>query len=250
MGTLDPMASGVLPIAIGNAARLFDYFLDKQKTYVATFKFGVDYDTLDTTGNILSQGGIIPAKDEIEKVIPSLIGEVMQVPPNYSAKNINGKRGYELARAGVEFTLPPKKVTIYNITLLRQRESDEYDFEIVCGGGTYIRSIARDMAAALNTHAAMSALRRTQSGIFDIKNSVKSDKLTVESLGQYIIPTDSVLPYESFYPNKAEAKKLFNGLTINCDLADGTYKIYNENNVFYGLATVCGGLLKVRSKLC
>jgi tRNA pseudouridine55 synthase len=250
MGTLDPMASGVLPIAIGNAARLFDYFLDKQKTYVATFKFGIDCDTLDTTGTILSQGGYVPSEEEIKGVIPSLIGEVDQVPPNYSAKNVNGKRGYELARSGVEFSLPPKKVKIYDITLLKKRGIDEYDFEIVCGGGTYIRSIARDMAAALNTHAAMSGLRRTKSGIFDIQNSIKSQELTTENIWQHVIPTESVLPYESFYPLPAEAKRLFNGLSINSNLPDGIYKIYNENNVFYGLATVCGGLLKIRSKLC
>jgi tRNA pseudouridine55 synthase len=250
MGTLDPMASGVLPVAIGNAARLFDYFLDKQKTYVATFKFGIECDTLDTTGKVLSCGGYVPTEEQIKKVIPTLCGEVMQVPPSYSAKNINGKRGYELARAGVEFTLPPKKVNIYSIDFLGKKSVDEYDFEIVCGGGTYIRSIARDMAQALNTCAAMSALRRTKSGIFDIINSVRSEQLTAENINDYMISTDSVLPFESFYPNESQAKKLFNGLAINCNLPDGMYKIYNEKSVFYGLATSSSGLLKVRSKLC
>ena len=144
MGTLDPMASGVLPVAIGNAARLFDYFLEKKKTYVANFEFGTDSDTLDTTGNIISANGVVPSADEIMRALPSLCGEVLQIPPKFSAKNINGKRGYQLARAGVEFSLPPKKVNIYSIKLLKQISKNTFSFEIECGGGTYIRSIARD----------------------------------------------------------------------------------------------------------
>ena len=105
MGTLDPMASGVLPIAIGNAARLFDYFLDKRKTYIATFTFGVDSDTLDSTGTITEMGGYIPSESEILSIIEGLCGEVMQIPPKYSAKSVAGKRGYQLARAGIEFEL-------------------------------------------------------------------------------------------------------------------------------------------------
>jgi tRNA pseudouridine55 synthase len=250
MGTLDPLASGVLPVAIGNAARLFDYFLDKKKTYIATFRFGIDTDTLDTSGKVLSCGGYIPETEEIEKVIPALVGEVMQTPPNYSAKNINGKRGYELARAGVEFTLPPKKVVIDKIELLGKLSEDSYSFKIECGGGTYIRAIARDMAKALNTSAAMSSLVRSASGIFTIENSVKTCDLTKENIEEFIIPTDSVLPFDAIYPEGNDAKKLFNGLAVNCDLPDGTYKIYREDKQFYGLAFVRGGSLKVGSKLC
>ena len=103
MGTLDPMASGVLPIALGNAARLFDYFLDKQKTYIADFRFGVDSDTLDITGTLCENVGRVPDIAEIEAVTGNFVGETEQIPPKYSAKNVNGKRGYELARAGVQF---------------------------------------------------------------------------------------------------------------------------------------------------
>jgi tRNA pseudouridine55 synthase len=250
MGTLDPMASGVLPVAIGNAARLFDYFLDKRKVYEATFDFGIDSDTLDTTGNVISSGGYIPSEEQIIKAIPLQVGEISQIPPNYSAKNINGKRGYELARAGVEFTLPPKKVNIYSIELLDRVSEKSFRFRIECGGGTYIRSIARDLAQSLNTTAVMSALIRTQSGVFKIENSVKTDKLNSENIKDFIIPTDSVLPFDSIHPDAVEAKKLFNGLTVNSRLQDGTYKIYNTDNNFYGLATVDEGKLKVRTKLC
>ena len=104
MGTLDPLASGVLPVGVGNAARLFDYFLEKEKEYIAEFTFGVDSDTLDSTGNLV-YGGRVPNESEICAVFPTLLGDIMQVPPKYSAKNVNGKRGYDLARAGVEFEL-------------------------------------------------------------------------------------------------------------------------------------------------
>lgn len=250
MGTLDPMASGVLPVAIGNAARLFDYFLNKTKTYIANFLFGADSDTLDTTGNIFRREERIPSAEEIGSVLGNFIGDLDQVPPRFSAKNINGKRGYMLAREGVEFELPPKKVKIYSIKLLEQTRADEFSFEIVCGGGTYIRSLARDIAASLNTCAIMSGLVRTQSGVFDIKNSVKTDELNVENLQDYLIPTESVLDMQSVYPSEAEAKRLFNGLTVESGLADGTYKIFTADGEFYGLAQAGKGFLKVVTKLC
>lgn len=250
MGTLDPLASGVLPIAVGNATRLFDYFLKKEKTYVATFRFGAAYDTLDITGNVTQSGGRIPAEEEILAVIPRLVGEVMQVPPNYSAKSVGGKRGYALARQGVEFTLPPKKVYIKSIYLKEKVGSDSFTFEIECGSGTYIRSIARDMAACLGTYACMSGLIRTKSGIFTIDNSVKTSELSEENIKNYIIPCEDVLPFDSIYPMVGEAKKLFCGLSLPCGYADGQYKIFNENKEFYGIAAVSEGILKVRTKLC
>ena len=250
MGTLDPMASGVLPVAIGNAARLFDYFLEKRKTYIATFLFGCDSDTLDTTGNIIDTGGKIPSEEEINAVIPDLVGEIYQIPPKYSAKNVDGKRGYQLARAGIEFELPPKKVNVYSIRLIKKINNKSFSFEIECGGGTYIRSIARDLGAKLGTCAIMSALMRTKSGIFKLDDAVETKNLTKENIDSFIIKTDSVLPFDSFHPTEKEAKKLFNGLTVECSLSDGTYKIYCTDGSFYGLAQAKDNILKVRTKLC
>lgn len=249
MGTLDPMASGVLPIGIGNACRLFDYFLDKHKVYSAKFKFGVDYDTLDITGNCLSDGGRIPSAREIEDILPLFTGKIMQTPPRYSAKSINGVKGYKLARAGVEFEPAPKEVNIYSVKLL-SCDGDEYSFEIECGGGTYIRSLGRDIAAKLGTVAAMSSLVRLSSGVFKIEKSVRSSNLDELNIADYIIPTESVLPFGSIYPKGADAKKLFNGIPVPADAEDGLYKIYNEDGCFYGLGAVNGGSLKVRTKLC
>lgn len=249
MGTLDPMASGVLPVAIGNAARLFDYFLDKRKKYVATFLFGADSDTLDTTGTVINGAGKVPSIGEIERVLPSFIGEIAQIPPKYSAKNVAGKRGYELARAGIDFNLSAKNVKIYDINVTESTKENSFDFEIECGGGTYIRSIARDIAIKLDTHAIMSSLIRTQSGAFKIEASVKSEDLSAENIEKFIIPTENLLPYDSIYPDGKEEFKLFNGVAVTCERPDGIYKIY-KSGVFYGLAEVKQSNLRVRTKLC
>ncbi len=248
MGTLDPMASGVLPIGIGNACRLFDYMLEKRKKYTAVFRFGEDSDTLDTTGEITQTGARVPEEEEVVSVLPNFIGEIMQVPPRYSAKNIGGRRGYQLAREGKEFSLPPKKVKIYSLESKRIDENS-YQFDIECGGGTYVRSLARDIAAKLGTCAIMSSLVRTQSGGFSIENSVKTELLTAENLKDFIIPTETLLPYADFYPDDYQAKRLFNGLSAETKLADGLYKIYSDGR-FYGLAEVNNSNIKIRTKLC
>ena len=247
MGTLDPMAGGVLPVAIGNACRMFDYLLDKRKSYKATFEFGDYYDTLDTTGNVLASGGSIPTEEQREQVLPSMVGEIMQIPPKYSAKSVGGRRGYELARKGIEFTLPPKKVRIYSIELL-SRNGNFFDFSIECGGGTYIRSIARDLASELGTYAAMSALTRTASGVFRIENSVSSDILTEENIGNYLINAESLVDFPAYHAF-GDDRKLFNGVALSTALPTGLYKIY-DGEEFYGIAEVKDGYIKVRTKLC
>lgn len=250
MGTLDPMASGVLPVAIGNAARLFDYFLDKKKKYTAEFIFGEDSDTLDTTGNVVSNGEYVPSYNEIENVLPSFCGEILQVPPKYSAKNVNGVRSYRLAREGAEFELSPKKVTVYSIKLLDKTSDNSYSFEIECGGGTYIRSLARDIGKRLGTCAIMSSLIRTESGIFRLCDSVKSENLNKDNINSYTIKTQDVLPYDNIKPSAQEEKKLLNGLSVESNLPDGIYKFFRTDDSFYGLAEVRHNILKVRTKLC
>lgn len=256
MGTLDPLARGVLPVGVGNATRLFDYFLEKRKEYIAEFTFGVSSPTLDSTGE-LTVGGCIPAAEEIASVLPSLCGDVMQTPPKYSAKNVNGKRGYELARAGVEFTLTPKQVRIESLELLGESQEKEHTFrvKIVCGGGTYIRSIGRDLAECLGTNAVMSSLCRTQSGAFVLENAVPLDwflreDVGVEELEERLIPTDSVLPYPVLTFKKDGWQRLYNGVAVPTDVADGLYKFYNEDGSFYGIAEVKEGRAKLKTKLC
>lgn len=254
MGTLDPLASGVLPVGVGNATRLFDYFLSKKKEYIAEFTFGVDSDTLDSTGTLV-RGGYVPYEDEIKDVLPTFFGDIMQVPPKYSAKNVNGRRGYDLARAGIDFELPPKQVHIYGMELLNRVEGkeDAFRIKIQCGGGTYIRSLARDIAAALDTKAVMSALRRTQSGIFTLENAVpfsffENDPSLVE-LEKYLIPTESVLPFARLTLDEKGEQKLLQGQQVCVEVQDGTYKIYRGES-FYGLAEVKDGKAKAKIKLC
>ena len=254
MGTLDPLASGVLPVGVGNATRLFNYFLDKEKEYIAEFTFGVDSDTLDSTGELI-YGGQVPSETEIEGILPAFFGDVLQVPPKYSAKNVNGRRGYDLARAGVDFELPPKKVHIYGIELLGRAEDKEnaFRFKIRCGGGTYIRSLARDIAAALETKAVMSALRRTQSGCFLLPEAIPFSVLesdpSVAALEELIIPTERVLPIPDLLLTEKNARRLFNGQRVATEEEDGLYKIYKEG-AFYGIAEVKNGLAKAEIKLC
>lgn len=247
MGTLDPLASGVLPVGIGNATRLFEYFLNKQKEYIAEFTFGVDSDTLDSTGELV-RGGRIPTAEEIEQILPDFEGEIMQVPPKYSAKNVGGRRGYDLARAGIEFELEPKKVRIDEVALLGGG-GDAFRFRIRCGGGTYIRSLARDIAEKLGTKAMMSGLRRTKSGYFKIEEAVSFDALAEENIDGLIIPTENVLPYETIVLNGPRAEKIFCGVPASTDYADGEYKIYRDG-IFYGIAEVRNKRAKIKTKLC
>ncbi len=245
MGTLDPLASGVLPVGIGNATRLFDFFLDKKKTYLAHFRFGVTTDTLDGEGAV-RPAGRVPSRAEIEGVLPGFIGEIDQLPPKYSAKSVNGRRSYELARAGQEVELSPKRVRIEGIELLEQTGADEFSFRIVCGGGTYIRALARDIATKLGTGAYMSGLVREGSGPFSLETAVRLSDLTPENVAEHLIPTDSVLPFPSI---TVEDKRYFQGVRIPCAREDGLYKIYSAEG-FYGLGRVEGGELRPEKKLC
>ncbi len=245
MGTLDPLASGVLPIGIGNSARLFEYFLNKEKTYLARFRFGVTSRSFDRESELVFGGGV-PSAGEIEAILPRFLGEIEQVPPAFSAICVGGKRSYEYARQGKEVPLNAKRVRISSFRLLEQTGADEYLFEIVCGGGTYIRSLARDVAHALGTEGLMASLRRTQSGIFTEETAVELDLLTPENLKEYLIPTEDVLPFPVL---EIDDERLYHGLAVSCGCADGRYKLYRGGQ-FYGLARVESGLARTEKKLC
>ena len=245
MGTLDPLASGVLPVGLGNATRLFDYFLAKKKSYIARFRFGATTPTLDAEGEI-SYGGRIPAAEEIREILPRFTGALEQIPPQFSARCLGGKRGYELARDGKSFELPAKRVEIYEIALLSQVSRDEYEFSIVCSGGTYIRSLSRDIASALGTQGYTSGLCRTASGIFTEETSVRLVDLTPENWREFLIPTESVLPFPAL---DEVDERYFAGVRLPADAADGRYKIYRKGE-FYGVGIVEDGVLRPEKKLC
>lgn len=245
MGTLDPLACGVLPVGVGNAARLFDYFLQKEKRYSARFVFGATTDTLDREGAVV-RGGRIPDAQEVEAALPAFAGEIMQTPPRFSAVSVNGRRGYALARSGAAFEPSAKRVRIFSFTLTGQTAPDEFAFEIVCGGGTYIRSLARDLAAALGTQGYMSYLQRTASGPFTVQTAVPFDELTAENIASYLIPTDSVLPFPAL---EGADERIFHGVGVSVECADGQYKLYRGGE-FYGIARVEAGIARAEKKLC
>lgn len=246
MGTLDPIATGVLPVAVGKATRLFDYLLDKVKIYTAVFEFGYETDTLDKTGVVVENGGKMPNEEEIKSALNGLTGIIEQIPPKYSAKCVDGRRGYDLARKGIEFTLKPKKVEIKDIKFI-SFDGKSVKLTVTCGGGTYIRSICRDLAYALGTYATMTYLRREKSGNFGIENSVSLDEfLQSDDITKFLISADTAVDYEKINIDSKQYKKLLDGVFDKYPIGDGLYRVYAENS-FIGIGLVCQGILKIKS---
>ncbi len=246
MGTLDPMASGVLPVGLDQTSRLFPFLLEKKKTYVARFKFGFTTDTLDITGKITDTTSVIPTKEQINDAIKNFVGEILQVPPKYSAKCVNGKRGYELSRKGVDFTLEAKTVVIDSIILDCQTDKDEYQFTINCGGGTYIRSLARDIALSCNSLGVMTKLERAKSGVFTLSNGVSIEELkNSDNKEKYILPADIAIDYNKLILTIAQAQKTLDGVYLNYGFDDGIYRVYNGEE-FWGIGRVKDGILRIK----
>ena len=171
LGTLDPVAEGVLPIAVGNATKLFNYMLDKRKTYRATFVWGEETDTLDRAGRVTATGERVEDAERVLAAARSQVGVIRQTPPAYSAKSVGGRRAYDLARQGVDVDLPQSEVTVWSIDPVAH-DANEFTFDITCSAGCYVRSICRDMARAMGTVGYMKKLVRTRSGEFGIESAV------------------------------------------------------------------------------
>lgn len=227
LGTLDPMATGVLLVTIGSATKLFDLMQTKTKTYVATFKFGEETDTLDATGQLIKTTKIIPTQQQIIDILPNFVGTISQIPPKYSAKSINGKRAYELARNNQEFELKPKEVNIYSIDLISYA-NNELNLKIVCGSGTYIRSLGRDIAYKLNSLATMTSLIRTEIDAFGLNNCLDISSITKENIWESITKIDDVLSLPIIQLTSVEVKKLLNGQILKTELSSGLYKLNDE----------------------
>lgn len=182
LGTLDPLASGVLLVALNKATKLFDAHLKDTKVYRAVFKFGIETTTFDSEGEIMVNQKVDITEEAILKVLNNLVGEYDQMPPAYSAKKINGKKAYELARAGQEVVLKTKLVTIYHFKLLQKLEKNTFLFEIKCSSGTYIRSLARDLANQLDTVGVMVGLVRTSAGEYDLTQAITLEELNANKV--------------------------------------------------------------------
>jgi tRNA pseudouridine55 synthase len=195
-GTLDPLASGVLPIALGEATKVAGRMLDATKSYDFTIRFGQETDTLDAEGAVVATSDVRPTLDEVESVLPRFTGEIEQVPPAYSALKVDGKAAYARARAGETVELPPRKVTIHSISVLgNDEESNEVTLGATVSKGTYIRSLARDIALALNTVGHVTMLRRTRAGPFSLEQAISLDFLTEAAKARAL--TRTVLPLEA-----------------------------------------------------
>ena len=245
LGTLDVLGRGLLPITLGRGTKLFDYFLNKDKVYQTIFEFGFATTTLDREGEITDKNDVEVSLEQLQNVCQKFIGKQDQLPPIYSAKKINGKKAYELARAGKSVDLKPKQIEIYDIKVLKQIEKNKFLFEVHCSSGTYIRSLCRDIASSLGTFGVMQDILRTKCGSFDIKES-----FTIENIeqGKYkIIPLDTVFDYEKLITY--EADKLLNGQLVNTDYQDGIYRIYTDNYLFLGIGNVKNKRLKLDMRL-
>jgi tRNA pseudouridine55 synthase len=194
-GTLDPLASGVLPIALGEATKLAGRMLDATKSYDFTIRFGEATDTLDLEGQIVATSDIRPTRAEVETVLPGFTGPIEQVPPAFSALKVEGERAYDLARAGKEIELKSRKVTVHNLKLLPGEEMDEITLSATVSKGTYIRSLARDIAHALGTVGYVTMLRRTRAGPFALEQAISLDFLADAAKARQL--TRTVLPLEA-----------------------------------------------------
>ena len=194
-GTLDPLATGILPIALGEATKTVPFLMDADKAYRFTVAWGVETATFDREGAVTTTSDVRPSAGAIAEALNAFVGAISQVPPNYSAVKVDGARAYDLAREGVEMELHPRQVTIHDARLIRTPDLDHSVIEIECGKGTYVRALARDLAAALGAVAHVSELRRTRVGGFRAENAITLAKL--EELCQEGSPLEVLLPVET-----------------------------------------------------
>jgi len=230
LGTLDPMATGILLVTVGKATKLFDIMQEKQKTYLATFEFGYETDSLDATGITQKTSNVIPTREQIEAVLPKFMGKISQIPPLFSVKFVNGVRVYDLARRGETFELKPKQVEVFDIKIIEYKDKI-LKLEIVCGSGTYIRSIGRDVAYELNSCATMTELVRTKVGKFELKDCKEINDINNENVYENMSKLDEVLDYEVLDLEKELTNKLLNGMTIKVDVKDGNYFLNYEETL-------------------
>ena len=256
-GTLDPNATGVLPILLNKGTLLSKYLINHDKIYTATLKLGEKTDTADSEGNVIEEKKVEIENIKKEKVIDvlnSFIGKQNQVPPMYSAIKIDGKKMYEYARKGIKVDLPSRKIEIYNISLENIDEENKLiTFTVECSKGTYIRSLCEDIADKLNTVGHMKELKRLKVGDFKIENSITLNELeeVIEKnkINDYLISLEKFFEKEEkIVLNDKEIKLFLNGAfsknSKKYNLIDGIYRIYTVNNKFIGIGTSKNSELK------
>ncbi len=257
-GTLDPMATGVLPVFVGQSAKAVDLQLDHTKAYRARIKFGISTDTGDITGEVLTQSDAVISQADLVEVLPRFEGEQMQLPPMYSAVKVNGVPLYKAARAGKTVERTPRPITVHSIRYLGQCAENEFEIEVSCSKGTYIRVIAEDIGKALGCPATLSGLRRIRAGLWGEEHAVTlqqvqalRDEQGLEAVQTLLLDTETVFtPLPLINVNEQTFQRLLSGApTYRFPAEDGRYRVRFQEK-FVGLAQVQDHILKVEKLFC
>ena len=248
-GTLDPMATGVLPVFVGRATRAVEFAGEGEKEYVAGLRLGLITNTQDTSGETLEEHPVSVTQEELERVLEQFRGEIDQVPPMYSAIKINGKKLYELARKGREVERPARKVTIHSLTLESREGEADFTIRVRCSKGTYVRTLCHDIGQALGCGGCMSSLRRTMAAGFTLEDAVTLDEVQqAQDPAKLLLPVDAYFAGRPVLLLKPELeKKVRNGMTVILPQApgiSGECRVYGESGEFLALGKLSGKKLE------
>lgn len=240
-GTLDPMATGVLPVFVGRATKAVQFAENGRKEYHAVLKLGTVTDTQDTTGTVLETHPVTVGADEVRAALEHFTGELLQLPPMYSALKVNGQKLYDLARQGKTVERKPRAITVYELELLEQSAPDEFTLRVVCSKGTYIRTLCHDLGEYLGCGGCMAALRRTRSGSFSVENARRIGELT-RADRDTLLPADTLFSAAaSLTLTAAQEKRCRCGNPFRTDAPDGETRFYSENGEFLAIGRVANG---------
>ena len=248
-GTLDPMATGVLPVFVGRATRGVEFFEHAEKVYETTVRFGLTTDTEDITGKTITETAVSLTGDELQAVLPKFRGEILQVPPMYSAIKVNGQKLYDLARKGREVERQPRPITIHELQLL-EFSGNEARLRVRCSKGTYIRTLCKDIGEALGYGGCMAALRRVEAGEYTLEGAIPLRELLDisergEDVEHLLRPVDTMFAsHETLNLNEKQARLVKNGNAFVSDCPDGTYRVYAPDGEFLALCRAEGGQVK------
>ena len=245
-GTLDPMATGVLPVFVGRATRGVEFFEHAEKVYEATLRFGLTTDTEDITGKTITECEVHLTEEDLLAVLPKFRGDILQVPPMYSAIKVNGQKLYDLARKGREVERQPRPITIHELELL-EFTGNEARLRVRCSKGTYIRTLCKDIGEALGCGGCMAALRRVEAGEYTLEGSIPLRQLldiseAGEDVEHLLRPVDTMFAsHRKLSLNEKQARLVKNGNAFASDCADGTYRVYAPDGEFLALCKAEGG---------
>ena len=238
-GTLDPMATGVLPVFVGRATRGVEFFEHAEKTYEAVLRMGVVTDTEDVSGTVLEENPVSVTSQQLQAVLQNFRGEIQQIPPMYSALKVNGQKLCDLARKGKEVERKPRTITVFSLDCL-EFSGDKARLRVHCSKGTYIRTLCKDIGQALGCGGCMESLRRVAAGAYTIEEAVPlKDLVESENPESYLRPVDSMFTqYPQVILTEKQEKRCRNGNAFSIDMAEGTYRAYSQSGEFLMLAKV------------